>query len=66
MNANANVTTCSINHGNSMTANEYTPPAVNTLVTVLPGLVPIFALAGVVNALAGVLFECEMWAIKEY
>ena len=46
--------------------NECTPPAVNTPVTVLPGLVPIFALVGGVNALAGVLFECKMLAIKEY
>ena len=33
---------------------EYTPP-INALVTALPGLVPIFVLAGGVNALAGVL-----------
>ena len=36
---------------------EYTPPPMNALFTALPGLVPIFVLAGGVNALAGVLFK---------
>ena len=35
---------------------EYTPPPMNSVVTALPGLVPIFDSAGGVNALAGVLF----------
>ena len=36
---------------------ECTPPPKNSLVTALPGLVPIFVSAGGMNALAGVLFK---------
>ena len=43
---------------------EFTSPPMNALVTALPGLVPIFVLAGGVNALAGVLFEYN-WNNKQ-
>ena len=38
---------------------EYTPPPMNSLVTALPGLVPIFVSAGGENSLAGVLFRMK-------
>ena len=38
----------------------------NSLVTALPGLVPIFISAGGVNALAGVLFRLKVWVVLFY